>query len=66
MSRISKMGERIIPIILSFLGTCGVSYLLELTGSGYPDFNVMSVFCAAAIYILLKRIDRHLERRLIV
>ena len=63
MSRISMMGERIIPIILSFLGTCGVSYLLELTGSGYPDFNVMSVFCAAAIYILLKRIDRHQGRR---
>lgn len=58
MSRILKVGERMIPVILSFLGTCGVSCLLELTGSRYPDFNLMSVFCATAIYILLKRICR--------
>lgn len=58
MNRILKAREQIILAILSFLGTYGVSYLLELTGSRYPDYSVLSVLLAAAIYILLKRIRR--------
>lgn len=63
MNRISKAGEQVIPVILSFLGACGVCYLLELTGSRYPDYSVLSVLLAVVIYILLKRIRRDRTRR---
>lgn len=54
---------RAIPIVLSFLGTYGVCYLLELTGSRYPDYSVMTVFLAVALYLLLKRVRRDQARR---
>ena len=63
MGKILKAGEWTLPIILSFLGTYGVCYLLELTGSTYPDYSVLSLFFIVAIYILLKRIDRNQPRR---
>lgn len=55
--------ERIVLVILSFLGSYGVCYLLELTGSMHPDYSVMSVFLAVVNYILLKRIRRDQARR---
>ena len=63
MGRITKAGEQAVLIILSFLGTYGVCYLLELTGSRYPDYSVMSVFLAGGIYGLLKRISGGRTRR---
>ncbi len=54
---------RAIPIVLSFLGTYGMCYLLELTGSRYPDYSVMSVFLAVALYLLLKRVRRDQARK---
>lgn len=54
---------RIIPMVLSFLGTYGVCYLLELTGSRYPDYSVMSALLAVALYLLLKRVRRDQTRR---
>ncbi|MCM1541605.1 MAG: glycosyltransferase family 39 protein [Blautia sp.] len=63
MSGIWRERKRMIPIILSFLGTYGVCYLLELTGSRYPAYNVMSVFLAVVIFILLKRIRREQPKR---
>lgn len=63
MGRITKSGKQAILIIMSFLGTYGVCYLLELMGSKYPDYSVMSVFLAAAIYIMLKRIPEGRTRR---
>lgn len=59
MKKIQATGERALPIILSFLGTYGVCYLLELTGSTYPDYSVQSLFFIIAIYVLLKRIERN-------
>jgi len=58
MNRIWKAGKQMIPVILSFLGAYGVCYLLELTGSGHPDYSVMSVLFAAAVCFLLNRIRR--------
>ena len=63
MNGIMKSGVKALPIILSFLGTYGVCYLLELTGSTYPDYSILSVLFMAGIYILLKRIDRTGSRR---
>ena len=63
MSRILKAGKRALPIILSFLGTYGVCYLMELAGSTYPDYSVLSILIMAAIYILLKRIDKNQQKR---
>lgn len=63
MGRILKTGERVLPIVLSFLGTYGVCCLLELTGSTYPDYSVLSLFIMAAVYILLKRVSRNQLRR---
>ncbi len=58
MNRISKAGEQAVDVILSFLGTYGVCYLLELTGSKYPDYSIMTVLFAGGLYILLKRVRR--------
>lgn len=63
MDRLSKAGVRALPLILSFLGTYGVCYLLELSGSRYPDYSVMSAFLAVALYLLLKRVRREQTRR---
>lgn len=63
MNRISKAGEQMLPVMLSLLGTYGVCYLLELTGSRYPDYSVMSVLLTVVIYILLKRVHRDQTRR---
>lgn len=59
MSKIAKWKDQGLLIILSFLGTGGVCYLLELTGSRYPNYNILSVFFAATIYIFLRRIRRN-------
>ncbi len=63
MRNASNMKERAVLALLSFLGTYGVCYLLELTGSRYPDYSVLTVFLAGGIYILLKRIPRDRGRR---
>ncbi len=63
MNRESKTMERIILAILAFLGTCGICYLLRLTGSKYPGFHIMSVLLAGGIYILLKRIRWEQSRK---
>lgn len=55
--------SRAIPIVLSFLGTYGVCYLLELTGSRYPDYSILSALLAVALYLLLKRVRREQTKR---
>ena len=63
MGKIWKAGERALPIIMSFLGTYGVCYLLELTGSAYPDYSVLSLLFITAIFIMLKRVNRNQPKR---
>lgn len=63
MNKMSKTVKQFLPVILSLLGAGGVCYLLELTGSRYPDYSVLSVLLAVAIYILLKRISKDQTRR---
>lgn len=59
----AKTREQFIPLALSLVGTYGVCYLLELMGSQFPDYSIISVLLAAAIYILLKRVRREQTKR---
>ena len=58
-----KIRRQAILIVLSFLGTYGVCYLLELTGSTYPDYSVMSLFVWTAVYLMLGHVKKDQPKR---
>ena len=63
MDKILRGKKKILTVVMSLLGACGVCYLLELMGGTYPDYSVLSVLFAAAIYVLLKRMQPNRSRR---
>lgn len=63
MSWLAKTREQFIPLALSLVGAYGICYLLELMGSRYSDYSVISVLLAVTIYVLLNRIPRGQTKR---
>ena len=56
MRKIIKERRQIVLTALALAGTYGVCYLLELAGTIYSDYSIMSMFLAIAVYILLNRV----------
>lgn len=56
MGKMLAEKKKIIMTVMSCLGAYGICYLLELMGSVYPDYSVVSLISAAAVYVLLKRV----------
>lgn len=63
MERFLKGRRQIVLVVLSLAGAYGTCYLLELAGANYPDFSILSLFSAIAIYVLLKGIRTGQSRR---